>query len=144
MARCPSCNKFASYDEADPEVNNIEIDKDGNITAEVRIVNTSTCCGDELTETTFNFEETVDIGEHEDEGHDLEIEEAGAERTSKSGYYSKRKKDRGTFIPAYGRYAKTFYGVELSYKVTCSCGDGWESEGQFSDEIQASWMDELT
>ena len=54
--RCPDCNKFVSFDEADPEVNTLGIDEDGQVNAEVRIVNTCADCGTELKEITFEME----------------------------------------------------------------------------------------
>jgi hypothetical protein len=136
--RCPDCNKFVAFDEADPEVDSLEISEDGTVTAEVRIVNNCADCGSELKEATFQLEEQVDIPEgHSGEGHQLEIEEAGAERTQRSGYYKK-----GEFVSAGGRYAKTYYGASVSYEITCECG-ALEISGTLEDDVQASGMDEL-
>jgi len=54
--RCPSCNKFPPKDtDNDPE-GDLEVDDEGMVSGDVRIVNTSECCGDELEETTFTVE----------------------------------------------------------------------------------------
>jgi hypothetical protein len=144
--RCTGCNKFASNDQQDPEVNNLEIDADGNVSAEVRIVNACAECGTELTEYTFNTEAEPlpDVARHIEVCHDddnpaeLEVEEDSSER-------DERTEGRG-------RGTKTFYGYKLSYTVTCSCGktadadgqvvDGeFRSEGELSEDVQASGMD---
>ena len=138
--RCPDCNKFVSFDEADPEVNTLGIDEDGQVNAEVRIVNTCADCGTELKEITFEMEHDHqhDVVNHKGEGHELSIEEDGSERTSRSGYFLK-----GKFVPKGGRYAKTFYGAKVDYSVQCSCGK-LALSGSVEDDAQASSMDELT
>lgn len=135
--RCPDCNKFVSFDESDPEVNDLDVSADGTVTAVVRIVNTCAECGTELKEGTFEFEELVDAEGHNGEGHELSVQESGADRTQRSGYFKK-----GEFIPASGRYAKNFYGVSVTYTVTCSCG-ALSVEDAFEDDMQASSMDEM-
>ena len=138
--RCPDCNKFVSFDEADPEVNTLEINEDGVVTAEVRIVNNCAECGTELKEATLEMEHdhSAECEEHKGDGHELSVEESSSERDSRSGYFKK-----GVFTPAYGRYAKTLYSATVSYVITCSCSDEWKVEGDVSDEIQASHMDEM-
>lgn len=137
--RCDQCNKFVSFEEAEPEVNDLSISEDGQVTASVRIVNQCQDCGQELTETTFDMEydHSEQCKEHQGEGHGLEIEEDGCERTSRSGYFKK-----GQFVFACGRYAKTFYGMALNYSVTCECGK-LELSGTLEDECQASGMEQL-
>jgi|SRR3990172_3127376 len=136
--RCPDCNKFVSFDEIEPEVNDLSISEDGTIDAEVRIVNACADCGMELKEAIFNVEQEIDVEGHTGEAHELEIEENGVERTSKSGYFDKKK----GWVNSYGRYAKTLYGFSLTAKVTCSCSE-FDEDVTLEDEIQASGMDEL-
>lgn len=137
--RCPDCNKFVSFEEQEPEVDNLEISEDGQITGEIRIVNACAECSNELTESSFEIDVSMEIPKkHTGEGHDLEIEDGGCERISRSGYFKK-----GEFVPASGRYAKTFYGFELSYSVKCSCGEVIEENATVTDEVQASGMDAL-
>lgn len=148
--RCESCSKFVSFEENDPEVGSLDISDDGNITGDIRIVNSCADCCTELKEYTFdiNYEYTVPE-EHKGAGHELAIEEDGCERTSKSGYYKK-----GVWVPAGGRYAKMFYGYALDAHITCSCANEEKPEGAeeipeldeqitIEDFVQASSMDEL-
>ena len=41
MARCPGCNKFATNDEAEPEVSDLEVDAGNGASCSVRIMNAS-------------------------------------------------------------------------------------------------------
>jgi hypothetical protein len=168
--RCPDCNKFVSFDEQEPEINSIEVDDSGNVSAEVRIVNACGDCGAELKEANFSPESGDPVepfAKHKEDAtrtheqrladygvaleewktktgfpptealepekplsteHELEVEEDGSERTSRSV-----GKGRGT---------KTYYGFSLGYTVTCSCGD-FSVSGVMEDDEQASGMDEL-
>lgn len=136
--RCDQCNKFVSFEEDDPEVEDLEVDEDGSVTGTVRIVNTCAECGQELKEATLDIDSRVDVPDgHKGEGHELTVEEAGSERTSRSGYYKK-----GEWVSAGGRYAKTYYGASVDYTVTCSCGN-FTAEGQWEDDVQASGMEEM-
>ena len=88
--RCPDCSKFVSFEEQDPEVDGLEISEDGQITGSVRIVNGCAECSTELTESNFDIDVSIEVPKgHEGEGHELEIEDDGCERTSRSGYYKK-------------------------------------------------------
>jgi hypothetical protein len=138
--RCPDCRKFVSFEESEPEINELQVDADGNVTANVHITNNCADCSQELTEANFDMEadHTDDCKEHVGKGHELSIEDNGCERTERSGYF-----DKGQFKAAGGRYAKHFYGVELSYTITCSCGKLEGIEGMLTGEIQGSGMDEL-
>ena len=141
--RCPDCNKFVSFDEGEPELQSIDIN--GNsVTCEVRIVMNCAECGQELKEAMLDMDADVDTGiggddvEHNGNGHELSVEEQGIESTSRSGYFKK-----GVFVPAGGRYAKTYYGASVEFRVTCSCDESWEYVGTMEDDVQASAMDEL-
>lgn len=137
--RCPDCNKFVSFDtDVDPEIDNLEVNEDGHVTASVRIVNSCADCGTELTETTFEMEGDVDFSDetdhvpHSGEGHELSVEEESSERTYRQDGKPKTK----------ARYRRSFYGVQVIAKVTCSCG-ALDVEVEMSDECMASWMDSL-
>lgn len=139
--RCPDCNKFVGFEENDPEIENLEVNEDGQVNASVRIVNSCAECSNELKEATFDLEWEPPDGVfdgHAGEGHELNVEENSSERTSRSGYFKK-----GVFVPAYGRYAKTFYGAEVEFSITCSCGKLELVTGSMTDDVQASGMDEL-
>ena len=121
MARCPECSKFASNEEEDPEVNNVEIDPDGHVTADVRIVNSSACCGSEMTAAGLTLEGDYEDAEyHQGEGHELSVEEGYAERTNKSGPTSITTKT-GKVRPIPPRFVKSFYGANVSFTVSCTC-----------------------
>ena len=138
MARCPSCNKFVAFEELEPEVENLEIDYEGNVSAEVRIVNACTECGEELTEAHFEAEGTVELPAACKEGHEheMEIEEGDAERTNPNHMPASSRQ-------VLSRYRNTYYGFELTAVVTCQhCL--FETEITFADDIQASGMELLT
>jgi hypothetical protein len=127
--RCEQCNKFAAYDtDGEPEISSEEVNEDAQVTCEVRIVNTCADCSTEMTEANFSFEFTVDeLVTHREKCKkvgDYELDIAG-ERTDSGG----------------GRYAKRMYGVDITAKVTCPCGE--EFEATEHQEIAASHMDAL-
>jgi len=134
--RCPDCNKFVAYDDADPEVQNLEIGDDGAVTASVTRTLTCAECGTELksAELELTADPLDEVTEHlKAKGpHELSVAEDGVEPTSRTD---------GKGRPA--RYTRTYYGVELGYTVTCSCDDKWEAGGSMDDDVQASDMDEL-
>lgn len=146
--RCPDCNKFVSFEEADPEVDCLDIRGDGAVTATVRIINTCAECSQELTEATFDLEsdaacEAVEAHKcttsPQPEQRSFEAEEYECERTGRSGYYKK-----GKWVPGFGRYAKTFYGAQLTVTVKCSaCQEVVGEPVVLTDDVQASAMDSL-
>jgi hypothetical protein len=140
--RCPDCNKFVSFEERDPEVQSLEVDEDGNVRAEIRLVNACSECGTELKEANFELEadHCEECKGHQGEGHDLTVEEQGCDRGSRSGYFDRKKK---VWVNKYGRYAKTMYSVSLDYTITCTCGKLESISGTIEDEVQASGMEEL-
>ena len=147
--RCPDCNKFVSFEEAEPEVESLEAGTDGTVTATVRIVNTCMECSQELTEATLDLE-SQDVcqaaSDHQctakkdaTEKESFEAEEDSCERVSKSGYYKK-----GKWVDAFGRYTKTFYGAELTATVKCShCDQAVREPVTLADYVQASSMEPL-
>lgn len=130
MPRCPDCAKFVSLEQGEPEVNELTLD-DGMITATVRIANCCAECGTEVTEADLEWEAELegDVSGHEGDGHALKIDEADCAPTMRT-----EGKGRGT---------KTFYGAEISYSVTCSCGKLGEITGSLNDDVQASDMENL-
>lgn len=143
--RCPDCNKFVSQELQDPEVNNIEINEDGNVTAEVRICAACADCGTELKEATLDLEK--DFGDELKEhlggspSHELSIEEDGV-----SSIDDYKRTDRHGKPIKNSRYMTHLYGATVSFKVTCSCqAEGAEPIfcGDVEDTIEAGGMDEL-
>ena len=143
MARCPDCNKFVSYDEStEPEVSSEEIDDDGQLTAEVRVVLACAECGGELKEANLTFEASV---QHEcekdaevlpdwNEGDDkLSIDSIEAE-------FQSRQQDtdaKGKPIKN-PRYMKTFYGACVTANVKCNrCGEEVEVNGCVDEQDSA-------
>lgn len=126
--RCPNCSKFVSLELQDPEVNDLQLDDDGTITASVRVVRNCQDCGTEMKEATFDVslevpEVTHTVGADRDkcqlsvEDNLSQLEEGG------------------------GRYKKSYYGAEGTFNLTCTCGA--KAEVQWSDKIDASSMDEI-
>lgn len=150
--RCPDCNKFVPFDTSnEPEVD-LDIDEDGNITGSVRIVNNCDECGTELKDANFDVDDSTLVDkftEHKVEKaageevlgveHVLDttsFETEGEERTERAE--TKDRKGKAIRNP---RYQKTLYGFSLTAKVSCSCGETFETV--ISDETPASYMDEL-
>ena len=164
--RCPSCNKFATYDtSAEPEVelevsaewranedpeSEDELDHDaveGTVTGSVHIVLTAECCGDELKESTFDVEQEFTLERADGCACDLtslDVSGEGSELTERQETTSKRIKKDGTVVekPIPYRYQKRFFGAQVEIEVTCACGKSKESIN-WKDEVQASGMDEL-
>lgn len=138
--RCSSCNKFVSQEPGEPEVQSLEIDADGNITAEVRIVVTCAECGDELKESTLSMEDAVTIRRHNREECELEIEEDGVEMLDEY-----ETKDRNGKPIKSVRYQTHLYGARVDFHIRCACQKS-EAEPLFSgdifDTIPAGSMDE--
>ncbi len=144
--RCPDCNKFASMDFSDPELEG-DIDVDvvyeknaagvgvgsGTVKCEVHLTRVCADCGTDLKEANLELEAEFDPpppNDDPDTEHDFEATETDVSGTER--YEGK------------GRGLKSFFGAEVSFTVKCSCGCGFEHEGTMTDEIQASHMDELT
>lgn len=126
--KCPSCNKFAALTLEDPEIlSGPDVDDDGQVTAEIRIVRNSECCGDEMKESTFSLEGSVD----EDdlchcENRELDVEQTKLDPIEEGG----------------SRYQKSYFGVDLEVLVTCNtCKNKWTLE--MSDKVPASAMEEI-
>lgn len=145
MASCPSCNKFCGLELQDPELNGYEVEKKGegeigailNIQGSIRIVRNSECCGEEIKEGNFDFDDEFEVDGHKGEGHEFEIDEGDLEPIEEGG----------------SRYKKSYYGVTWMPEITCSCGQEVKlplKEGEtepapieFSDKMAASEMDDL-
>jgi len=142
--RCNDCNKFVSFDtETEPEVT-VDVDSEGVVTGDCRIVNTCAECGSELTEATMTVDVDLssDIAEHRAENdeepgeHDTLEVDADGERTERT-----EDKDRNGKPIESSRYMKRFYGASVTVTVECKCGEKFE--GTWSADVQASSMDSL-
>lgn len=132
--RCPDCNKFVRLEMSDPDVESLEVThvgeaddpKDGevfSVQASVRIVRCCAECGTEMKEATLDMEDEVILKtDHPDR---VEIEENESIQIEEGG----------------GRYAKSYFGAVVSYKLTA---DGKVvHEGTIEDKVAASHMDEM-
>jgi hypothetical protein len=128
---CPSCNKFAGYDEPEAEVNDCSISSDGTISIEVRVLLKSACCSEELKEWNPILESEIDAEDHQGEGHKLEAECSDCEC---GDYYDNPGRP--------SRYRRHIYTVDASPKITCSCGK-LEATVDIHEEERASGFDEL-
>lgn len=143
MANCPSCNKFASLDFQDIDEPDLEVTHEYDeaskvhtyaVTGELRIVRSSSCCGDEMKE--YNFEVSGEVDFNHDElpedtdWDDCEVSVTSMDQVEEGG----------------GRYAKSYFGATLSFTVTVGIGNPEKSEksGEWTDKVAASFMDELT
>lgn len=119
-------------DFGDPEVESLEVDESGNVTARVRIVRSCADCGMDLKEASLDMEEALDLSGHVKEGqedkHEFSIDEESVDQVEEGG----------------GRYQKSYFGAEIAFAVTCSCDAAWKLEGKISDKVAASEMEELT
>jgi len=142
--RCPDCGIFVSLEQADPEVDSLEIDDGGHITGEVRIVLACAECGTEMKETTIQIDtepsqELADhIQSHKDAGDEyiLFIEDSGVEATDRMQTVDRHGKPIKNY-----RYMRHFYGFTLTVTVTCGCDSEFEIE--LEDDEQASAFEDL-
>jgi hypothetical protein len=159
--RCPSCNKFPSFEiqepewDSDPELdcgergepqeNGPNVVKPGDtgqsvsIRGACRLVLTSECCGDEMKEANFDPETEVTFA-HVEGCQSGEVDFEGDVTLEAEDHYESTNPKTGKPIPS--RYRKHFYGVRGSGTLKCpECGVAEDFE--LFDEVQASGMDEL-
>lgn len=141
--RCPDCNKFVSFDtDTEPETS-LEVDEEGTVTGNIRIVNTCGECGTELKEANLEVELVV----HEASIHNCgkgkviskgkEVERPGFSILDESCSRNERSTPGKT-----PRYTKHFYGYDLAVTIQCE-GCKAEFKGDCCDDVQASAMEEL-
>ena len=140
--RCPSCNKFASYDEPQVEINSAEV-QNGTLLADVRVVLNSACCGDELKDCEFQIEEDVtDL--HVCPGLDEMPEDSEYEVESSDGTGTERRETQDKKgKPINYRYQRQYYGAEVMFTVRCLRCD-MTFDLTVDVEEQASSFNELT
>ena len=141
--RCPDCNKFVSLEHGEPEVGDLSIENNGEISAEVRLHLDCMDCGSELGEAYIEVAETnANVNDHiiehinAEEDYSLEIEE---NETNADDRYNTIDK-HGNPIKSM-RYQTHYYGFTLAATVTCSCGEDFEIE--LAGEEQASGFEQL-
>ena len=127
---CPSCNKFASLNFEDPELESLDIN-DGVVSMHVTITRSSECCSETVKTASLEAEQDLsdELKEHLEEGHELSVEEQGVDPIEKGG----------------GRYQASFFGATVSYTVHCTCQKSEDEplhSGTLEDEVAASAMEE--
>lgn len=126
--RCPECNKFTPQEVQEPEVDSLEIDESGHVSAQARLVIACAECSTELKEATFDLDADVELDPDPDpEAGDLDVELQSAEATE-------RREGKGKIF-------KTYRGVRVEAMITR--GGKHVMAVELSDEIQASAMDSL-
>jgi hypothetical protein len=137
MARCNDCNKMVSYDtEVDPEEDEeLHVDDD-KVVGSFRRVLQCADCGTDLRETTLAFEMTI-------------VPEEGKEQCdggpNPQDYDHKWEldgdRDVSPTMQQGSRYAKTYYGIEVSGATKCEqCGATGTFHGE--EKEAASFFDE--
>lgn len=139
--RCGQCNHFASLEQQEPDIEAYDFSTDDlSIKADVRISLATACCSVEAKEHTFNFDETPanedgspltedDLGDHVGDRHEITVEEIEAENISRV------QPGREP------RYNKQFYGVRVTGRLECACGETILERFELSEDIEASAMD---
>lgn len=130
--RCPDCQKFVGNEQAEPELT-LDVDDNGNVTGDVRLVLQCADCGTELAESNQSVD--IEVGfEHAEgcTGAALSISEESAENQDRY--------DGKPGTPP--RYRRHYYGAEITGKVTCA---GCSAEASFTDTVeeQAGGFDQL-
>lgn len=120
--RCDSCQKFASLEEGDPELEGEVEVTDDTVSADVRLTRNCADCGDELLETTFSLEEHPAILGTTCEPTD-ELAGDDKHHTWEAGEFepmvTDRYDDKGGKIKA-KRFMKRMIGVEGTVTLTCT------------------------
>jgi hypothetical protein len=139
MARCPDCNKFVSYEQAEPELDlSVDLEEDENgvpgdatVSGSVRLVLNCGECGTEMAEANPDVEASVSLEHGEAAEHDVDIEGESAEANDRY--------DGKPGTPS--RYRRHFYGADITGTIKCSCGAVAELE--CSVEEQAGGFESL-
>ena len=133
--RCPSCNLLCSVEQGEPELTSEELNVDsrtqeGSVTADVRVVLNSACCGDEIAEANLQYEKDVELK------HDHNTKQFG-----EPSYELEITAENNDRFEGKGRGQRHFYGADIEAKIKCSCG--WETTCEGSVDEQASSFEEL-
>ena len=107
--RCGLCNKFASIEMDEPDVN-ADVDDEGNVTVDTELTLTSTCCGDQVATASVEGTGEVEI-EHEKDCAKHMLSVADTEVNLDDRYDGDAKTPR--------RYRRHFYQAHVSVTVIC-------------------------
>lgn len=147
MARCQNCNKFSALNFDEPELGDftadLDLDPDSgdlavHVHADIRLVRTSECCGDEMKTADLELEEDVVIARAEIEDH---LDESDGKWSWKADHEAEADNDDPEQVEeGGGRYAKSYFGASVAYRITCN--GKTVHEGSITDKVAASAMDE--
>ncbi len=133
---CPSCSKLCSLETAEPEVNDLEMDADGQVSASARVARTSACCGEEMKEFTYELtdDRSADLTKHEQEFHNGEKQEYTIDEDS-----SEVDESGGS------RYAKNMIKCVIQYDISCdACTSSEDKETKERGHIGNFTMEDST
>lgn len=155
--RCPSCNKFVSYDEPQCEVNSVELGDD-HIHVSVTVQLNCADCGDTLKDAEIESEAQVehtckpeaerkpewqpdpDYKPAEGSANDEEQFEIESDRDPEGTSRLQTKDRNGKDIKS-RRYMKSFYGFTIEPELKCrKCGESFSVT--LAGEEQASGFNE--
>jgi len=145
--RCPDCEHFVSLEisEEDEFHTDPEIDDEGNINAEFRLLLNCAECGGEMKESAVEFyvEPMEEIQEHinkyvpgvdDESDHEFEVE-------CTSSFVGERYSGDSK-IPR--RFRKKFYVIDLEFGVRCETHPTWPGYSvAVTKEVRASDMEDI-
>lgn len=148
--RCPDCNKFVSYDAAEPERDELSVvqpteeDPKAQATGSVRIVLNCAECGTELKDAEFDVKLDFEVPQQPTDPEMRWADDSEWEPDEEDLAATDRAEGRG-------RGLRTFYGASATWtfgRATVGINDptrtGRETvEVDWAEDIQASDMNEL-
>lgn len=158
--RCPSCNKFPSFEAECPDDADLNIEET-QVTGSVRLVLNSECCSEECKEYTFDID--LDVSGEITDAVKAALKEAGQE-VPESGFElnleeltdievetdSCDPEDRFEDKDRHGkkiksmRFMKHMYGVHVPITITGTyAGVEFKCSAKWFDEVASSEMEEL-
>lgn len=141
--QCSSCNKMASLESVAELEDGPDVSADGSVTATVRVVRTSACCGDEMKEMRFELEGAIETDDSvltcvDDAEHEWEEDGSGEPDVTEGTQTVDRK---GKPIKKM-RYQATLIGCELEVNAKCAvCGAA--GTVTLRDEAKAGEFEEI-
>lgn len=145
--RCPDCNKFVSMDLGEPEVESIDIDVDGTVTASVLISRNCSDCGTTLKQGSLELTWTPSDGaakllsDHL-ERHSTDKSDPADDTPACEG--SLEVQDKGADAVEGGTYKKPTFGATVDFDVTCSGDSEFVVSGVLEGFLSASDLEEVS
>lgn len=138
---CPSCNLFCSLENEEPEVVSFDV-SDGSVEAEVRLVRSSSCCGDEIKEYSYQIDESFDHAcDPCEKCEPCEEDTDECERFDEAPEYEGDEPEFQADESGGHRYKANVISVSGTAEITCSVCKA-EIEVPLNDEAKASYFDE--